>query len=164
MIKLKAKFAVIFILILSCSKNREEIRIKFKDGIKTVIELDRDSMIGYRKFYDSTSSAYLGFEKYHRDTLIYELRLSKLGDTILYDNGLTIKDYKKNMPVSWFFTLESKNGKSLLHGLAFDTIGNLVYNVGDLSLFNKSDSAELNRFYPDWQSQVKAWEERKTIY
>jgi len=154
----------IFILfcILSCNEKKEKVeRYKYSNGKKIVIETNPSTFYGYRKFYDSISNTYLGFEKYHYDTLISQLTLSYQGDTILFFDGQIFKDYKNNVPISWLFTLESINGKSRMNGLIFDSLGKITYNVGDLGLYNKSDSAELTHFYPDWEAQVRIWNEKK---
>jgi hypothetical protein len=168
--------------ILSC-KNREEKnqfthKFFFENGVKVYGRFVNDSIRDGVFTYYYPSGEIGRVEVYERDSLIgpivelfedkkirsfgyfnskmteFQFSFNYNGDTtgtILRNLIRRYSDGGKKRPI--FYYLDAKQ-------ISFDTLGKIREYRGPLDFLTKEDSLDLDRSYPDWREQVRAWEER----
>jgi hypothetical protein len=98
---------------------------------------------------------------YKADIRIYETEV----DTILNDTLLLYKDFhlKKFYNINKLHGLGYTNDSDTINSksIYFDTNGRIEYYQGPLNFLTKTDSADLDKFIPDWKKQVKECENKK---
>jgi hypothetical protein len=102
----------------------------------------------------------IGTEKlktlYKSDTNIYQTSF----DSISHDTLFVFQDFKskKLYSVNKLHLISFWKDTMDVREIIFDTNGKIENYRGPLNFLTKNDSAELNKFIPDWKKQVKEWE------
>lgn len=102
------------------------------------------------------------FEFYVRGYMKHQLVLDTcLNDTVFHSLNGYNKLYDLSLGKKYLVNVSYYRDSIKLGEIRFDSIGKISRLILPINFLNRSDSFYFNRDYPDWQEQVREWENKK---